>query len=209
MSSLDILNEYLTNFSQSPSSSKLKDIEQAIWTEFGKTGVVCVVDMSGFTKASQQHGIIYYLALVKRMQAIVEPLIIENNGNVVKFEADNCFARFDTTDDAIHAIKKILDAVKKDNLSTPNDLDIVLSIGMDFGEFLLLRSNDYWGDTVNRASKLGEDIAGSGVVLLTDRAWENLTNKKSIQVVKNESDISNVSISTYEVFYSESARSLD
>ena len=51
------------------------------------------------------------------------------------------------------------------------------------------------GDAVNKASKHRRIrcrvISGSRL--------ENLTNKKSIQVVKNESDISNVSISTYEV----------
>ena len=199
MSSLDVLNQYLHDFSSTNKTSERENIETTIWKQFGKTGLVCVIDMCGFTQASQQHGIIYYLALVKRMQAIVKPMIEAQGGKVVKFEADNCFARFNSTDEALSAIKGILESVKQANLATPNDLDITLSIGMDFGDYLLLKSNDYWGDAVNRASKLGEDLAGSDVVLLTDSAWENIQNKDKFEVTKSETKISKVFISTYEI----------
>jgi adenylate cyclase len=199
MSSLSILNEHLNDFTLAETISERNEIESDIWNEFGKTGVVCIIDMCGFTKASQERGIIYYLALVRRMQNIVEPIVIKNGGNVVKFEADNCFARFNCTDDSLNAIGCILESVKRENLRTPNDLDITLSIGMDFGKYLLLKQNDYWGDTVNRASKLGEDIAGSGVVLLTDSAWDKVSNKDAYSVEMHTTEISKVKISTFKI----------
>ena len=199
MSSLSILNEHLNNFTHAETEPKRIEIENNIWKKFGKNGVVCIIDMCGFTKVSQEQGIIYYLSLVRRMQKIVEPLIIENGGQVVKFEADNCFARFTEMDDAINAIQNIFVSVKKENLTTPDDFDITLSVGLDYGKYLLLKHNDYWGEAVNRASKLGEDVAGSGVVLLTDTAWKNLSNHEGISVKKHVMEISNVTISTYEI----------
>lgn len=199
MSSLSILNEHLNDFTHAETDSKRIEIEDAIWKKFGRHGVVCIIDMCGFTKVSQRHGIIYYLALVRRMQKIVEPLVINNDGKVVKFEADNCFARFNNMNDAMNAIKNIFASVKKENLTTPDDFDITLSVGLDFGKYLLLKQNDYWGEAVNRASKLGEDIAGSGMVLLTDTAWINLSNPDQFSVKKHDMEISNVKISTYEI----------
>ena len=199
MSSLSVLNDHLFEFTSFRDEKKRSDIEEEVWSDFGKTGVVCVIDMCGFTKASQEKGIIYYLAMVRRMQIIVEPIIRENLGHVVKFEADNCFARFDKVEDCLKAIKNIFVAVKATNRTTPDDLDIDLSVGLDFGKYLLLKGNDYWGDPVNRASKLGEDIADDNMIMLTDTAWQQVTNKKKYEVELHQYEISDVTISSYEI----------
>lgn len=199
MSSLTVLNDYLFEFASFRASAKRAAIEESVWKDFGKTGVVCVIDMCGFTKASQENGIIYYLSMVRRMQIIVEPIIQENKGAVVKFEADNCFARFDTVEQALDAIKHIFIAIKATNRTTPEDLDIDLSVGIDFGKYLLLKGNDYWGDPVNRASKLGEDIADDNIIMLTDTAWQQVINKKKYETVVHEYEISDVKISSYEI----------
>ncbi|MFT6732164.1 MAG: adenylate cyclase [Polaribacter sp.] len=119
MSSLSILNEHLNDFTLAKTISERNEIESDIWKEFGKTGVVCIIDMCWFTKASQERGIIYYLALVRLMQNIVEPIILKNAENVVKFEADNCFARFNCTDDSLDAIGCILESVKERKFENP------------------------------------------------------------------------------------------
>jgi len=46
------------------------------------------------------------------------------------------------------------------------------SIGIDYGDLLLIGDEDYFGDPVNTASKLGEDLAGKGETLVTRRALE-------------------------------------
>ncbi len=199
MSSLSVLNEHLFEFTSFRDKNRRAGIEETVWKEFGKTGVVCVIDMCGFTKASQEKGIVYYLSMVRRMQIIVEPIIEENSGKVVKFEADNCFARFKTVEEALNAIKHIFIAIKATNRTTPDDLDIDLSVGLDFGKYLLLKGNDFWGDPVNRACKLGEDIADNNMIMLTDTAWQQVTNKKKYEVAIHEYDISDVTIQSYEI----------
>ena len=199
MSSLSVLNDHLFEFTSFRDENRRAEIKESVWRDFGKTGVVCVIDMCGFTKASQEKGIIYYLSMVRRMQIIVEPIIEENKGKVVKFEADNCFARFNTVEEALNAIKHIFIAIKATNRTTPEDLDIDLSVGMDFRKYLILKGNDYWGDPVNRASKLGEDIADDNMIMLTDTAWELVTNKNKYETKIHEYDISDVTISSYEI----------
>ena len=44
---------------------------------------------------------------------------------------------------------------------TSEDLDIYISCGIDYGRILLVDDKDCFGDAVNRASKLGEDVRRS------------------------------------------------
>ena len=50
------------------------------------------------------------------------------------------------------------------------DRRLYASIGIGHGRILNLDEDDMFGDEVNLASKLGEDVAESGMVLLTDAA---------------------------------------
>ena len=46
-----------------------------------------------------------------------------------------------------------------------------ICIGVGFGRLLVVGDEDVFGEEVNLASKLGEDVAGPGEVLLTESAW--------------------------------------
>ena len=45
-----------------------------------------------------------------------------------------------------------------------------MSVGIDFGRVLLIDELDFFGDPVNTASKLGEDLAIKAETLVTERA---------------------------------------
>ena len=47
---------------------------------------------------------------------------------------------------------------------------ISLSVGIDFGRVLLIDEVEFFGDPVNTASKLGEDLAIKAEILITERA---------------------------------------
>ena len=126
--------------------------------------------MSGFTRLANTHGIVHYLSMVRRMQLTSQPIVESYGGEVVKFEADNCFAIFKTPGDAIRASISLHPAMDSANLLTPDELDIRLSCGIDHGECLMPHAFDYFGAPVNRASKLGEDLAEPGQILVTPEA---------------------------------------
>ena len=50
---------------------------------------------------------------------------------------------------------------------------IYLSVGIDYGRVLLIGEIDFYGDPVNTASKLGEDLAIRDETLVTERAIEH------------------------------------
>ena len=151
-----------------------KRIEQMLWKEFGHKKAVFVMDMSGFSLLTQKFGIVHYLSMVKRMQIATRPIIEENGGQVVKFEADNCFAMFDEVRAAIQAAVELNAAFNSMNGHTDESFDIRISIGIDYGDVLLIGGPDYFGDPVNRACKLGEDVAGPGEIYVNQAAFEQV-----------------------------------
>ena len=172
----DRFNELLLQHSREPDMVSRLGIEQQLWREFGAERAVLVLDMTGFSELCERHGIVHYLSMVKRMQCTAEPIIGKYDGALVKFEADNCYATFPTVDGALRAALELNSAFHAANEATPDELDIRVSCGIDFGQILVLHGRDFYGHAVNRACKLGEDVATAGEILITSEAAAKLDN---------------------------------
>src|SRR5690349_16341527 len=149
-------------------------LDARLWREYGAERAVLVLDMSGFSRLTTRYGIVHYLSMVRRMQVTAEPIVDGFAGTLVKFEADNCFAMFETVDAALRAAVELNEAFDRANFDTPDDLDIRISTGIDYGPILVIENRDFFGDPVNRACKLGEDLAHPGEILLTRAAMDRL-----------------------------------
>ncbi len=175
--------ELLLQYARADTPAGRQEIEKSLWAEFGSTRAIFVMDMSGFSLLTQKYGIVHYLSMVKRMQLTSKPVIEQHGGQVVKFEADNCFAMFESVLPAVQAARSLNTAFEALNQYTSDSFDIRVSIGIDFGDVLLIGGPDYFGEVVNRACKLGEDVAGPGEIYITDTAFQqvpkalNLTGK--------------------------------
>ncbi len=148
-------------------------IDREIRRRFERTRAVFILDMAGFSISVQQHGIIHHLAKIHRMRVAVEEVTRRCRGRVVKFEADNAFVTFAGVDAAVKAAVGVNQLVRERNDSAGSEDQIEVAIGIGYGP-ILLAEDDFFGDEVNLASKLGEDIAGHGEVLLTNAARKAL-----------------------------------
>ena len=193
--------DLLLGYAEAGNDAERQGIEKILWEQFGREEAVFVLDMSGFSKLTIRYGIVHYLSMVRRMQVNVEPIITKHSGTVVKFEADNCFARFPSPPDAIHAGIEINYLFKVLNVETPDELDIRVACGVDYGKFLLIDSDDYFGDTVNCASKLGEDLAGPGEILVTQRALESIPESQRPEGRDLQFSISGIELEAFLVTY--------
>ena len=153
--------ELLLFYAQENEKDQREKIEATLWQEFGKVKAVFVMDMSGFSLLTYRHGIVHYLSIVKRMQLTTQPIIEKYRGQVVKFEADNCFAMFDDPLSAVRAAIALNMAFFAMNVLTEDEFDIRVSIGIDYGDVLLIGGPDYFGNSVNCASKIGRRHRGA------------------------------------------------
>jgi adenylate cyclase len=160
-------------FADEHDADKAEVIRQRIWDEFGTEGTVFISDMASFSSTSRKIGVCHFLKLIYRTRQIVGPIIEANNGTLMKFDADNCYAYFKNTDDAIRASFEINAAIFASNGEFGLAEQIYLSVGIDYGRLLLIGDFDFFGDPVNTSSKLGEDLAVRAEVLITERAIEH------------------------------------
>jgi class 3 adenylate cyclase len=193
--------DLILRFSQETEVSARKKIEEQLWREYGSERVVFVLDMSGFSLLTRKYGIIHYLSMVRRMQLVSEPIIKTYGGSLIKFEADNCFAVFPETLSAIHAAIALQLAFDASNLLTPDDFDVHISCGIDYGKILIIGDEDCFGDAVNRACKLGEDIAAAGEILVTKNAVKTITTELDFKMREIAISVSGLTIPTYSIVY--------
>jgi adenylate cyclase len=176
---------------------RMAEIDAKINENFRKNYAILVMDMSGFSRTTVRYGIIHFLAMIHRMHGIVKPIISEYGGTVVKEEADNVFAVFSDVKSAVEAAIDSLKQTAAVNTTLPPEMDIYLCIGIGCGDVLMLEGEDMYGAEFNLASKLGEDLAERGEILLTSAAFENLEGDKQ-DWQKMELSISGLEVVAYK-----------
>jgi len=193
--------EFLLQFSQSEVTEERKKIEQTLWADYGAEYAVFVLDMSGFSLLTRKYGIVHYLSMVRRMQVTTEPIVKSFGGSMIKYEADNCFAVFPDPLSAVNAAVAMQHAFSASNLLTTEDLDIHIACGIDYGKILVVGHEDCFGDPVNRASKMGEDIACAGEILVTQEAMQMIPPAAGIQAQEINISISGMTTPAYAIEY--------
>jgi class 3 adenylate cyclase len=195
--------ELLLTFSQSEEITERHKIEDCLWEEFGAEYAVFVLDMSGFSLLTRKYGIVHYLSMVRRMQLTTMPIVKSYGGSMIKYEADNCFAVFPDPLSAVQAAIAMQHGFRAANLLTTDDFDIHISCGIDYGKLLVIGHEDCFGDPVNRASKMGEDLANSGEILVTKEAMQMIPPEAGIRARALNVSISGITIPAYRIEYRE------
>nr|WP_290227415.1 adenylate/guanylate cyclase domain-containing protein [Trichocoleus desertorum] len=176
---------------------KIAEIDAQIHAIFAETHAILVLDMSGFSRLTIRHGIIHFLAMIHRLSAIATPLMEQQKGTVIKQEADNLFAVFPTVEFAVSAAVDVLKSLAAVNSGLPDAMDLYASIGIGYGEVLLVAGKDLYGNEMNLASKLGEDLARSNEILLTESAFQQLQSTWTCEAI--ELSVSGLELTAYQV----------
>lgn len=169
----DEFDSLIAGYSDETDPQKAEEIRQRIWDKFGTEGAVFISDMASFSSTSRKVGVCHFLKMIHRTRQIVAPVIEANNGLLLKCDADNCYAYFQRPDDAIRASFAVNAALFNANDTYSLGEQVNLSVGIDYGRVLLIGDVEFFGDPVNTASKLGEDLAKRDEVLVTRRAIEH------------------------------------
>lgn len=127
---------------------------------------VLMADSSGFSRKAHAYGIIQFLSVMTHCYDKVIPLMEKRGGVCLSRNADNIVALFE---DPVTAINAAVDTQKwlvKRNEGLPDQEQYNLCIGINSGTVIRLADNVY-GDMVNVAAKLGEDVAAKDQILVT------------------------------------------
>lgn len=175
------------------------EIDTQIHDEFCKLVAIMVLDSCGFSRSVRQHGIVNYLARLERLGRVVSPIIESHGGRVLRIEADNIFALFPEPGAATRCALEVQQHIEIANEPLPAASEIYVAIGIGYGRVLLVGNHDAWGDEMNIACKLGEDLAQRGEVLLTAAAHDALGNVEWATFADWSVSVSGLDLTAYKV----------
>lgn len=171
-----LLDSFLSELNQYP--ARVDKIANQIREAFERRVAILALDMVGFSRLTIEYGIIHYLAMIHQMAQGAIPAVKSNGGKIIKLEADNLFAVFDKPSQALEASFDIFRAFNAINSVVPTERDIFGSIGIGYGETLIIDDKDMFGSEMNLACKLGEDLAEKNEILLTPAAFMALPARR-------------------------------
>lgn len=192
----DALRALLHNYNEQPQQREriVAEIEQ----RFQHPVAVLVVDSCGFSRAVRSVGIVHFLALLERLERLITPAIAAAGGRVLRREADNIFAVFPDAAAAVAAAATIVHDVDVANRPLPAADEIYVSVGVGYGELLIVGAHDIFGDEMNLACKLGEDLAQQSEILLTPGAFAALGDT-SLEFEQANFSISGIDLAAYRL----------
>jgi len=147
------------------------------------------LDMTGFTSTAMNIGELESLLRILDAQRVCIPVLKEFGADLIRCFADDMTAVFNDPNDAVDAAFEIHKRIETFNNSVLASMHPTrCSIGIGFGKVFAIGPNLAQGDEMNRASKLGEDIARGRETLLTEQAYEALRIRDDIRFFLQDSD---------------------
>ncbi|MDD3627820.1 MAG: adenylate/guanylate cyclase domain-containing protein [bacterium] len=180
---------------------KYDEIENEVWKKFGVSKVILISDSTNFTQKTREFGILHFLYQYNKVISIVEPIAKKNHGKILKCSADNILMTFDDIKDAANCSIEIQKKINSFSSDLPKKDKFGLCIGIANGKVLSF-NNDVYGDAVNIAYKLGEDLAKDGEILVEEQIYEHLKTFLGYKFSKKiRKKVSNVDINYFKVRY--------
>ncbi len=149
-----------------PNANK-EEIDKRLWDLFGEEWCVMFTDLSGFSRHVAKFGIIHFLQTIFESQRLLIPVIENFDGILLKTEGDSLMVIFRNVNKALDCSVQMQSVLKKYNLDRQAEEKVLLCIGLGYGKILRIGDTDVFGTEVNSASKLGEDTAEAGDILMT------------------------------------------
>lgn len=145
-------------------------IDASIRARFEETWAVAFTDLVGFSRRTREFGIIHFLSVIHRKERLLRPVVEAHDGLILKEEADSWLILFRDPVRALEGMIACQRTCEQFNREVPEEDQVQLCVGLGYGPLLKIGDDDVWGSEVNFASKLGEDIARRGDILLTHGA---------------------------------------
>jgi TolB-like protein/class 3 adenylate cyclase len=141
------------------------------------------------------------LSAIRRLRAeVIDPLIAQHKGRIVKLMGDGAIVEFGSVVDAVSCAVAVQKQAAAAQTDVAADRRIVFRIGVNLGD-VVVEGDDLMGDGVNVAARI-EQLCDPGGVLLSGTAYDQLRGKLGLPLdFTGEQRIKNISepVRTYRV----------
>jgi TolB-like protein len=140
---------------------------------------IMAADVVGYSRLVEADETATLAALRGLRQMVVEPLMAERQGRIVKLMGDGLIAEFSSVVGAVACAAEIQAQLAQSQKHVPLTRRIVLRIGINLGD-VVVEGDDLLGDGVNIAARL-EQACPPGGVLVSGTAHDHLVGKLDLR----------------------------
>ena len=155
-----------------------------------RLAAVMAADVVGYSRLMETDEAGTLAALKSRRRQVLQPLVTRHHGRVFKVTGDGVMVEFASAVNALQCAIDVQHAMADANATLPEELHIVLRIGVNLGD-VMVDGSDLYGDGVNIAARL-ETTAEPGGILISGTIYDHVRNKINVdfedlgaQTVKN------------------------
>ena len=157
--------------------------------KYSRERAILSIDMTGLSISTVKLGELQGLTRILDAQRVAIPVMQDYGAELVRCFADDIVALFLEPGSAIDAALEIHRRVRLFNASPlASEHPTLCCAGIGYGRVLAIGPNLAQGDEMNRASKLGEDIARGNETLVTQRAYDAVAEREDIVFERQDND---------------------
>ena len=142
-----------------------------------RLAAILAADVVGYSRLVEQDETGTLSALHDLRREVIDPLLAEHHGRIVKLMGDGLIAEFGSVVDAVACAIALQKGLAQPQINAPADRRIVFRIGINLGDVVV--EGDLLGDGVNIAARL-EQICPPGGVMISGTAYDHLQGKLDI-----------------------------
>ncbi len=129
-------------------------------------------DVAGYSRLMERDEAGTLAELMERHSVIIDPLIAQGGGRVVKTLGDGFLAEFGSPVNAVTFAVNMQQASEARNANLPEDRRMSFRIGINLSD-VIVEQNDVFGDGVNVASRL-QAIAETGSIFISETVYQQV-----------------------------------
>ena len=161
-----------------------------------------IVGYSGLVEADEKST----LEAIRGLRShVIEPVVSEHHGRIVKLMGDGILAEFGSVVDAVACAVAVQQGVAAMQTATQPEKRIIFRIGINLGD-VVVDGEDLMGDGVNVAARL-EQLCEPGGILMSGTAYDQMQGKLGLPIDSiGEQQVKNISrpVRVYRVRLNES-----
>lgn len=140
-----------------------------------RLAAVVAIDVVGYSRliGNDESGTLSALKTLRR--ELIDPIIDERGGRIVKTTGDGLLLEFPSVVDAAECVVDVQTAMASRNEGIPAESRIDLRVGVNLGD-IIIDEGDIFGDGVNVAARL-ESIAPPGGIAVSQEVFNSIANK--------------------------------
>ena len=135
-------------------------------------------DVAGYSRLMERDEAGTLAELMERQAAIIDPLIAQGGGRIVKTLGDGFLAEFGSPVNAVTFAVDMQQASEARNANLPEDRRMSFRIGINLSE-VIVEQNDVFGEGVNVASRL-QAIAEPGSIFISESVYQQVQHQLAL-----------------------------